>query len=122
MNIRQSKRTAIASVEAKRGSGWIVTDSDGIPYRTFNQWMAALADEYKAKAVPVDVHFTHGWLHRDLTGILKASEPQTQEPARVCSWCQKTVAEGTLPATHTICKSCTDSMNAELDAKYGVKL
>lgn len=118
MNIRQSKRTVIAHV-GKAVDGWLVTDSDGQVYRTFNQWMAALADEYKAKAVPVDVHFTHGWLHRDLTGIVKASEPQKQPQMIDCSWCRKIVRDGSRPATSTICPDCTAKMNAELDAKYG---
>lgn len=98
---------------------WKVCDTSGRVYRTHNQWMAALADEYKAKGTVLDIRFQHGWLHRDLQSLtpVKATEPQMID----CSWCRTIVRDGSRPATSTICPDCTAKMNAELDAKYGAK-
>ena len=118
MKVNQTHRTMIATVEASTHRGWNITGANGVTYRTFNQWLAALADEYKAKSVLVDVHFTHGWLHRDLTGLtaVKETEPTVQKV--VCSWCQRLMRDGVEPISHGICPACEKTMNDEMNAKY----
>lgn len=34
----------------------------------------------------------------------------------ICAWCGKVLREGTLPASHGICRECKRAMQAEADA------
>ncbi len=35
---------------------------------------------------------------------------------RICAWCQKTMAEGREPASHTICPDCAEGVVQEINA------
>lgn len=116
------RRARIASVTMDRG-GWAIVDSERTTYRTFNGWIASLADSYRKSASDVDLHFHHGWLHRDLTGITPVTATfgeAESASALICSWCDRIVSEGRRPASHVICQGCRDNMDAELTAKYGI--
>lgn len=120
MRSLKSRRARIVSVKVYCG-GWAIVDSTHTVYRTFNGWIASLADSYRKSGSEVDLHFHHGWLHRDLTGITPVVEPIDLRPmAKICSWCDRIVSEGRRPASHSICQSCKDNMDAELTAKYGI--
>lgn len=38
----------------------------------------------------------------------------TLKPARVCGWCQRTLAGGSLPASHGMCAACFEKEMASL--------
>jgi hypothetical protein len=58
-------------------------------------------------------HYSEGqYGHEPIIEPLKEALYRTwqylEKPKRICSWCDATLTEGSLPATHTICEKCRE--------------
>lgn len=110
----------ITSVTQKPSGLYVIADSDGGLHATRNAWLASLADQLRRKGAAVELFSASGWWYRDLWSIREAGV-KAEPAARICSWCDVVIEEGTRPATHGICVACQAQAHEELEKRAGLR-